>query len=263
MGDKHSSPMEKNINRREFLKLTAVGVAVAAGTRAVSSSKASSNTPKGKHQWAMVIDQSKCTGCNYCTLACQAHNDVNPDIQWNKVVADGTVGDMQVFVPRPCMHCEKAPCVEVCPVKASYYRDDGIVMMDYDRCIGCRYCQVACPYDARSFNWESFTGENPAVPEWGNPEVERRPRGVPEKCSFCYQTIDRGLALGLKPGIDPDATPACVNICPTGARIFGDLNDPESNVSQALHHNPTFRLRENLGTGPRVYYIPAVAPKEA
>ena len=99
------------------------------------------------------------------------------------------------IVPRPCMHCEKAPCVEVCPVKASYYRDDGIVMMDYDRCIGCRYCQIACPYEARSFNWEKFTGENPAVPEWGTPEVERRPRGVPEKCSFCYQTLDRGLSL--------------------------------------------------------------------
>jgi Fe-S-cluster-containing dehydrogenase component len=253
----------QNVNRREFLKLSAIGVAVAAGTRAVSPTKASSGAPKGKHQWAMVIDQSKCTGCEYCTRACQAHNDINPEIEWNKVVADGTVGDMQVYVPRPCMHCEKAPCVDVCPVKASYYRDDGIVMMDYDRCIGCRYCQVACPYDARSFNWDKFTGENPMVPEWGTPEVERRPRGVPEKCSFCHQTIDRGLALGKIPGVDPEATPACVNICPTGARMFGDLNDPESVVSKALHNNPTYRLRENLGTGPRVYYIPAVAPEEA
>ena len=253
----------QNINRREFLKLTAVSVAVAAGTRAVSSTKASSGAPKGKHQWAMVIDQSKCTGCEYCTRACQAHNDINPDIEWNKVVEDGTIADRQVYLPRPCMHCEKAPCVEVCPVRASYHRDDGIVMMDYDRCIGCRYCQIACPYDARSFNWENFEGKNPAVPEWGTPEVERRPRGVPEKCSFCYQTIDRGLALGLTPGIDPDATPACVNICPTGARMFGDLNDPESIVSKALHAIPTYRLRENLGTGPRVYYIPAMAPKES
>jgi Fe-S-cluster-containing dehydrogenase component len=156
-----------------------------------------------------------------------------------------------------------APCVEVCPVKASYYRDDGIVMMDYDRCIGCRYCQIACPYEARSFNWTAFTGDNPAVPEWGTPGVERRPRGVPEKCSFCYQRIDRGLALGLTPGVDQEATPACVNICPTGARIFGDLNDPESNVSKALHENSSYRLRENLGTGPRVYYLPAVARKES
>ena len=86
---------------------------------------------------------------------------------------------------------------------------------------------------------------------------------MPEKCSFCYQTIDRGLALGLNPGVDAAATPACVNACPTGARLFGDLNDPESPVSKALHENPNYRLRENLGTGPRVYYIPAVAEKEA
>ena len=252
----------QHINRREFLKLTAVGAAVAAGTKAVST-KASGEAPKGKHQWAMVIDQSKCTGCEYCTRACQAHNDINPEIQWNKVIPDGTVGDKQVFVPRPCMHCEKAPCVSVCPVKASYYRDDGIVMMDYDRCIGCRYCQIACPYEARSFNWDEFSGKNPMVPQWGTPEVERRPRGVPEKCSFCYQTIDRGLAQGLTPGMDEDATPACVNVCPTGARIFGDLNDPESNVSKALRDNSTYRLRESLGTSPRVYYIPVVASKEA
>ena len=254
---------EININRREFLKLTAVGIAVAAGTRAVTSTMASSSATKVKHQWAMVIDQSKCIGCGYCTLACQAHNDVNPDIQWNKITQVEMVADRHVFLPRPCMHCEKAPCVEVCPVEASYYRDDGIVMMDYERCIGCRYCQIACPYEARSFNWEKFTGENPAVPEWGTPEVERRPRGVPEKCSFCYQRIDRGLALGLRPGVDADASPACVVACPTGARMFGDLNDPESDVSKALHENSSYCLRENLGTGPRVYYLPAAPAKES
>lgn len=256
MSDKRSSPTERNLNRREFLKLTAVGVAVAAGTHAVTSSQAASEAPKGKHQWAMVIDQSKCTGCNYCTLACQAHNDINPDIQWNKVIEDGQVGDMHVFVPRPCMHCEKAPCVEVCPVKASYYRPDGIVMMDYDRCIGCRYCQIACPYDARSFNWEKFTGKNPAVPEWGMPEVDRRPRGVPEKCSFCYQTIDRGLALGLTPGVDREATPACVNICPTGARLFGDVKDPESDVSKAIRERGGYALMPEWDTKPANQYLP-------
>jgi Fe-S-cluster-containing dehydrogenase component len=142
-------------------------------------------------------------------------------------------------------------------VGASYYRADGIVMMDYDRCIGCRYCEVACPYGARAFNWKVFDGPNPAVPKWGHPEVERRPRGVVEKCSFCYQRIDRGLALGLKPGIDEAATPACVVACPVGARVFGDLNDPESSVSQLLKDNPAYRLREDLGTEPRVYYLPA------
>ncbi len=142
-------------------------------------------------------------------------------------------------------------------VKASYRRPDGIVMVDYDRCIGCRYCEVACPYGARAFNWKEFTGENPAVPKFGSPEIKRRPRGVVEKCSFCYQRIDRGLSLGLKPGVDEDATPACVVACPVGARHFGDLNDPDSEVSQLLAQNPSYRLREDLGTSPRVYYLPA------
>src|ERR1051326_9553805 len=107
MSDKRSSPMEKNINRRECLKLTAVGVAVAAGARAVTSTKASSEAPKGKRQWAMVIDQSKCIGCGYCTLACRAHNDVSPDIEWNKLNDVGMVGNKHVFLPRPCMRSEE------------------------------------------------------------------------------------------------------------------------------------------------------------
>jgi Fe-S-cluster-containing dehydrogenase component len=129
-------------------------------------------------------------------------------------------------------------------------------MMDYERCIGCRYCEMACPYGSRSFNWEAFTEDNPAVPMWGQPEVPRRPRGVVEKCSFCFNRIDRGLAYGLTPGVDKAATPACVVACPTGARLFGDLNDPESPVSKALARSPSYRLREDLGTGPRVYYLP-------
>jgi len=128
--------------------------------------------------------------------------------------------------------------------------------MDYERCIGCRYCQLACPYGARSFNWDTFSGPNPAIPEWGEPEIERRPRGVVEKCTFCFQRIDRGLAAGLTPGVNKAATPACVNACPMNARIFGDLTDPDSPVSKALKKSPAFRLLESLGTGPRVYYLP-------
>ncbi len=160
-------------------------------------------------------------------------------------------------MPVPCMHCAHAPCVNICPVKATYHRPDGIVMMDYDRCIGCRYCQLACPYGVRSFNWDAFDGENPVVPVWGQPEVERRPRGVVEKCSFCYHRIDRGLEQGLMPGEDRQATPACVNACPVGARTFGDLNDPESPVSKLLARHPSYQLRDDLGTGPRVYYLQA------
>lgn len=252
---------DKTLSRRDFIKLGAVGAAVVAGSRMIRPADASGSVEAGPHQWAMVIDQSKCTGCNYCTLACQAHNDVAPETEWNQVKPVGTLDGKQIFLSRPCMQCAKAPCVDVCPVGASYYRPDGIVMMDYDRCIGCRYCEVACPYEARSFNWTAFEGENPAVPEWGQPEVERRPRGVVEKCAFCYQRIDRGLELGLTPGVDPDATPACCVACPTGARLFGDLNDPESAVSKILREHTSYRLRDDLGTGPRVYYLPA-DPKE-
>jgi Fe-S-cluster-containing dehydrogenase component len=247
----------KNLTRRDFLKVLLFGSAVTGGLRLASKSAASETGGESPHKWAMVIDQAKCIGCGHCTLACRANNDVPPEISWNRVLDAGQVGDKPVYLPRPCQHCEHAPCVEVCMVGASYRRPDGIVMMDYDKCIGCRYCEVACPYGARAFNWKEFDGPNPAIPEWGNPEVPRRPRGVVEKCSFCYQRIDRGLRSGLKPGEDERATPACVVACPVGARAFGDLNDPESNVSVLLSEHQSYRLREDLGTAPRVYYLPA------
>ena len=249
--------MTSGLGRRDFLKLAGVGAGAATATRLMHRPGTAAESAVGSRQWAMVIDQSKCIGCGYCTQACQAHNDTSPDIQWNRVTPAGQVAGKTIYLPRPCMHCAKAPCVEVCPVGASYHRDDGIVMMDYERCIGCRYCETACPYEARSFNWKTFDGPNPAVPEWGQPEVDRRPRGVVEKCTFCYQRIDRGLALGMQPGVDPDATPACCVVCPTGARVFGDANDPEFAVSRVLAENVTYRLRDNLGTEPRVYYIAA------
>jgi phenylacetyl-CoA:acceptor oxidoreductase 27-kDa subunit len=248
---------EQPIKRREFLKAAAAGTAAVGGLRLAKMAGAAPPVGTSPHRWAMVIDQAKCTGCGYCTLACRARNDIAPEISWTRVIDAGFVNGKKFFLSRPCQHCENAPCVEVCMVKASYYRPDGIVMMDYDKCIGCRYCQIACPYNARAFNWKSYTEDNPAVPTWGQPEVPRRPRGVVEKCSFCYQRIDRGLQLGLTPGIDPAATPACVVACEVGARTFGDLNDPESPVSKLLARYPTYRLREDLGTAPRVYYLPA------
>jgi len=249
---------ETNLNRRGVLKALAVGTAAFTGLRVVRSAQASGPEGESPHRWAMVIDQSECTGCQYCVNSCQAHNDINPDIRWNRVIKQKDLGNEEpIYLSRPCMHCEQPPCKDVCMVGATYVRPDGIVMMDYDKCIGCRYCEIACPYYARAFNWEAFTGDNPFVPEWGQPEVERRPRGVVEKCSFCYQRIDRGLAMGLTPGVDKEATPSCVAACPVGARIFGDLNDPDSKVSQLISTHPYYKLRDDLGTGPRVYYLPA------
>jgi len=212
--------------------------------------------PSGGPHWGMSIDLGRCIGCEYCIRACNAVNDVKADAPWNIVVRERTENGRAFFFSRPCLHCQHAPCVEVCPVEATFVRPDGLVVMDYDRCIGCRYCEVACPYDARRFNWEARSDENPYVPTWGISEVERRPRGVVEKCTFCIQRIDAGLAAGLTPGVDLAATPACVNICPVAARTFGDLNDPNSPVARLISTHPTFRLRQELGTEPSVYYIP-------
>jgi molybdopterin-containing oxidoreductase family iron-sulfur binding subunit len=223
-------------------------------------------TEEQGHHWGMLINLDKCIGCEYCLRACSATNDVwvDPDLErpekpWNIVAEEKTSTGTSFFFTRPCLHCADAPCVEVCPVQATYHRDDGLVVMNYSRCIGCRYCEIACPYDARKFNWQARTDVNPYIPTWGIAEVNRRPRGVVEKCTFCIHRIDAGLKAGFTPGEDREATPACVNICPVGARIFGDMNDPESIISQAIASEATTRLREELGTEPSVYYV---IPKE-
>jgi Fe-S-cluster-containing dehydrogenase component len=260
-----------DLKRRDFLVLagTAAGSIVAAQvlTTGVLSpfgglkqrqvtGEAAPEKASSEYHWGMLINLEKCIGCEYCQRSCSATNDVMDDKPWNLVVEDTTQTGVTYFFSRPCLHCQDAPCVEVCPVQATYHREDGLVMMDYDRCIGCRYCEVACPYDARKFNWAERSDTNPYVPTWGEPEVERRPRGVVEKCTFCVHRIDAGLKAGLMPGVDRDATPACVNACPVGARIFGNLKDENSKVAQAIANNPTIRLREELGTEPSVYYIP-------
>lgn len=257
------------VTRRDLIKLL-VGAGVSVGTALVLANPLSSVTetilaqPEAETQeddesirWGMVIDLSKCIGCEYCVYACQATNDTTDEMRWNIHHQDQTpTGDI-FHVTRPCLHCQYAPCVSVCPVGATYLRDDGLVVMDYDKCIGCRYCQTACPYGARSFNWTDRGDiENEYVPDWGTPEVARRARGVVEKCTFCIHRIDTGVPRGLTPGVDVDATPACVNICPVEARHFGNLNDPNSPVSKIISTMPTFRLREDLGTDASVFYIP-------
>lgn len=276
MKKKKKTKVEVKLNRRDVLTIAgaAAGSAIVAPLvttgplspfsgikQSVLTGEAPDNRrhKTGEYHWGMVIDLDKCIGCEYCLRACSATNDVGPDKPWNIVVEEQTTGGQTFYFSRPCMQCQNAPCVEVCPVGATYHREDGLVVMDYDRCIGCRYCQVACPYDARKFNWTAPTYDNPYVPTWGIPEVPRRPRGVVEKCTFCIHRIDEGLEKGLMPGVDREATPACVNVCPVGARVFGNLNDPESEVSRQIESNATVLLKEELGTEPSVYYIP---PKE-
>jgi Fe-S-cluster-containing dehydrogenase component len=266
-----SEPNTSVVSRRDLLKvLLGSGISIAAAAAlanplepivkpvldALNPGEDLADRPDQPH-WGMVIDLSKCIGCEYCVYACQATNDVPDDMRWNVHLVDQTPTGDTFHVTRPCLHCVNAPCVNVCPVTATYHRADGLVMMDYNKCIGCRYCQAACPYGARSFNWEARDDSaNPYAPEWGSPEVERRPRGVVEKCTFCVHRIDPGLERGLTPGVDREATPACVNACPVDARHFGDLNDPNSPVSRIIASTPTFRLREDLGTEASVYYIP-------
>jgi dimethyl sulfoxide reductase iron-sulfur subunit len=256
------------LTRRDVIKIAAATGGAAVVTQVVMAGPLSADAIQGigaathpdngqeGYEWHMVIDLDRCIGCQYCVRACQAVNDVPTDeMRWNIVFPERTELGTNFYMNRPCQHCVDAPCTRVCPVGATWVRADGIVAMDYDRCIGCRYCQVACPYDVRRFNWRVSDEPNPYVPDWGSPEVERRARGVVEKCTFCQHRIDRGIAQGLTPGVDKGVTPACVEICPVGARIFGDGLDPESPVSRFLSENDTFRLREDWGTHPKVHYV--------
>lgn len=251
---------EESTSRRDFIKIGAGLAGAVAVTQLAflnTGPARASYGEEGEHKWGMVIDIDLCIGCNYCTYACQAVNNLSDDMLYNIVLSETTENGEPFYLSRPCMHCENPPCVHVCPVAATYVRPDGIVAMDYDLCIGCRYCEVACPYDVRVFNWKKHDETSPRVPAFGSPEVPPRPRGVMEKCTFCSHRIDAGLERGLQPGIDDAATPACVVACPTGARIFGDLKDPESHVSKSLAVSLTpIRLRSDLSTEPKVYYLP-------
>jgi Fe-S-cluster-containing dehydrogenase component len=225
-------------------------------------------------RWGMVIDLDKCTACQACTVACQAENNVpfaGPDEtvlgrskHWQDVMTElgeeSEYPDFHVrFIPRPCMHCEDPPCVKVCPVGATYVDEDGIVRMNYQRCVGCRYCTTACPYTIRYFNW--YAPVYPAGYDvYLNPTVPVRPVGVVEKCTFCIHRLEQARREAAAQGrelTDADLVllPACNQACPASARYFGDLDDPESTVSRLAHNPRAFRLLEDLGTKPKVYYL--------
>ena len=208
-------------------------------------------------RWAMSVDLRRCIGCQTCTAACKHANATPPGVQWRRVLdmEFGTYPDVQrAFVPVGCQHCDEPPCLEVCPTTATRKRADGIVTIDYDRCIGCAYCAVACPYQARyKTERASFAYGTPTETEALRHDEGRL--AVATKCTFCVDRIDAGLAAGLVPGRDPAATPACVNACITSALAFGDLDDPESPVSERLEGQQAFRMHEELGTGPGLYYL--------
>jgi Fe-S-cluster-containing dehydrogenase component len=223
-------------------------------------------------RWGMVIDLDKCFACQSCTAACRMENNtpvagpaqaqMGRAILWNEVLPF-TEGEYplvkQTMIPRPCMHCDNPPCTKVCPVKATYKNEEGIVVVDYTRCIGCRMCTVACPYEVRYFNWYP--------PEWPealkahlnpDPEVAPRPKGVVEKCTFCIQRLRKTREVATASGrafMATDYIPACVQTCTGHARYFGDLDDPNSLVSKLAHSPRAYRLLEELGTQPKVYYL--------
>jgi phenylacetyl-CoA:acceptor oxidoreductase subunit 1 len=206
-------------------------------------------------RWGMVIDLRKCIGCRACEDICSEINTVLPERKWRRVFEETAKkgSGKRLFIPVSCMHCENPPCVEVCPAEATKQRPDGIVEIDYDRCMGCGACIVACPYGARSLAGAEIYSLGAATRKKANRESGLI--GVCTKCDFCIERVDNGLARGLRPGTDFEATPMCVNCCISEALHFGDLEDPTSEVSKMISENNVTRFIEDLGTKPSVYYI--------
>jgi len=254
-------------SRRALLKAAGLGIAGLAAkplldvlARPGAAEAAVGMPGKGTgRRWAMVVDLSACRqsdGCTVCTEACHRTHNVpvlgndKEEIKWlwtapyEKVfpeqepefMAEG-LADSPVLVL--CNHCDEPPCVRVCPTRATWKNEDGIVMIDYHRCIGCRYCMAGCPYGARSFNWRN---PRPFIQDL-NQDFPTRTRGVVEKCNFCVERLAEGLL------------PACVEACPENALIFGDFADPDSNVREILRSRHVIQRFPELGTKPNVYYV--------
>lgn len=246
------------LGRRSFFAraAAAAGSVVAAGRiiTAVRGEPALAETTSQQTevpQWAMVIDLARCDGCKECTAACQKTHFTG-DQEWITVLQFADEAGGHYFLPRPCMQCENAPCLNVCPVGATFHDEHGNVLINHDICIGCRFCMAACPYGARSFNWSQPENPPGASLATYSPEYPIPHRiGTPDKCVFCAHDTEVGKL------------PACASACPMSAIWFGDLErDIATNgletakLSWLLSSRSAFRLKEDLGTRPRVWYLP-------
>lgn len=203
-------------------------------------------------KWVMVIDLAKCDGCKNCTVECNKMHNTPPDREWMRVFRmQDAHHTAPYWFPKPCFHCDNPPCTKVCPVGATFKRQDGIVLIDNERCIGCRFCMAACPYSTRFFNWGR--PQNPSSPDSTYSPETGFPRriGTVEKCDFCPEMAQAGTL------------PGCVKNCHMGALYFGDENedavtnsDETVRLSKLLEERAGYRYLEELGTEPRVYYLP-------
>lgn len=288
--EKGGSWEKGGLTRRQFVKGTAVCAGIlAAGLYPVASALASlaSETPTAENvainmpansiwyapapsenRFAMVIDVKACIGCRKCVYACMKENNIGRDsgftyiqvLQMPRGSLELEHGDLYYkqgaspdhwYLPIQCMQCGNPPCVQACPVKATWKESDEIVVIDYKKCIGCRVCMIACPYFARHFNWV-----DPSVPKNEiNPAVPLHEKaGTVEKCTFCIHRAREGRNPYSGTSSRGIVT-RCTEVCPVQARHFGDLNDPDSNVSRLLRTRRVFRLKEELGTEPRIWYV--------
>jgi len=203
-------------------------------------------------RYGMAFDLKGCIACHACSVACKSNNNLPNGVWYHTVVTDGGAymdtargeypADLhRMYYPTGCMHCSNAPCVEVCPTGATYKREDGIVAVNVEACIGCGACVSACPYEARTLLEEDpgYVVDFP-LGDWDAP---KHVAGTVEKCTFCANRIDRG------------EVPACMECCPGNARFWGDLDDPESEISKFLEGKEYVRLLEDAGTEPNVYYV--------